>query len=121
LEILDFSMEPSSDLEKGTRLSFTVKCNGTDFGLHINGNNQLVLLLKDGRSVSGKLTDFTTSYIDNRFTGGKAYALPQLQIAGVDPDEIKYIKLTGLEIVKVPETYMIVAGGYEIAVFERDN
>ncbi len=116
-----FTMEVSKDLEKGTLLSFSVVCNGTNFGVQLNGNDELVLLLKDGRSVAGKLTDFTTSYIDNRFTGGKAYALPQLQIAGVDPDEIKYIKLIGLEIVKVPETYMIVAGSYEIAVFERDN
>ena len=121
LEILDCVMEDSPDMKQGTVLSFTVKCNGTDFAVHINGVNELVLLLKDGRSVSGKLSDFTLNYIDSAFSQGKEYKLHDLLIPNVSPEEIQHIKLVGAEIVKYPETYLTVKDHYEIPVYNVGN
>ena len=120
LEVVNCSMEVSKDLEKGTHLSITIKCNGTDFGLHIGGHSQLVLLLKDGRSVSGMLSNFTTNYIDSHLREGRTYTIPKLLIAGVDPSEIQYIKIIEAEITKVPETYLTVVEHFEFTIYEGE-
>ena len=120
VEASDVSIEESPDLNNVTLLCFTIACNGTDYQLHVNGSDELVLLLEDGRSLSGQLTEFTQQYIDRTYHGGGEYTTPVLTISGVNPEEIQYVKLIS-SVVKNPETYLTVVEAYEIEIYSERN
>ncbi len=126
ITISDVRLEKLTDLEKGTLLQFTIHCEGTEYALHFNQANELVFLLKDGRSVSGAIRDFSQDYV-NRYLGAphsvvnSEYMTPELLVAGVDPDEIDYIKIVGAEIVKADSISTVAMTEVEFEVFERKD
>ena len=124
IAVSDVRLEKVTDLEKGTLLQFTIHCEGTEFVLHFNQGNELVLLLKDGRSVSGAIRDFTDKYVDQYLGAPRSviqpeYATPEFLIAGVDPEEIEYIKVVGAEIVKAESISKTAMTGVEFEVFNN--
>ncbi len=118
--VSNLKIEKMKDLDKGTRLSFNLIGNGEDYALNIKGENEIILLLKDGTSTGGKLSDFTSDYIGNWLYNGLGL-MSKFLIVGVDPDEIQYIKIIGLRITKAPEIYITAATGYELEIYNADK
>ena len=126
ITVSEVRLEKVADLEKGTLFQFTINCEGTKFALHFNQANELVFLLKDGRSVSGAISEFTSKYVDRKIGADRPsvqsqYTTPELLVAGVDTEEIAYIKVIGSEIVSASQTWQVAGRGFEFMVYEPDK
>lgn len=121
-EVRDAAFLESDDLKNMYTFTCTIKINGTQYGIRIDNNTSVIVLMKDGAAreyVFGKIlgASFGTRFI-GPFNGWyDSYTLPNIDINTASIDDIAYIKLTNFAVCRSSDLNGDVLPGTEFELY----
>ena len=127
LDVYDVIIDESKDLEKAIYLSFSIRWNGQEYGMGMNKNTVLQVLLKNGDlkeyHVYNKATDLLWGHQTSAwYTVYTDKSFEKITIYDVSLDEISYIKIGDVFVwEKVNGTAKKIATGYEIEIYNAQE
>lgn len=114
-------VEPSSDIDNTTNVSFMLMHNGTDYGTFFNEDSAITVILKDGTVKECKVFNEKYPYVSDIKFGryqNKEKTVPAHEFYNTSIEDIAYIKLTNIGVwTYVNSSQKILSKSYEIELY----
>lgn len=122
IAVSDVFVEESQDINNTVIVSFDITHTGVDYGVCINSDSSIIMILKDGSVIECPIYNEKYPYSMDIYMGVylTRTVLPH-EFYNVELDDIVYIKFANLDV-WTSENYnrKIVMSGYEVEVYNKD-
>ena len=116
--IKDAVVRKSEDAENCSMLSFELQCNGTDYSLAVRKDSTITIKMKDDTVKTGLLKDINKDFIGIELEGGRSLHMEAVPIYDAQPEDIAWVKLSGLYIYQKATGF--VDDTYEVEVYRAE-
>ena len=120
--VSDVLIEPSKDIDNTILVQFALKHTGNDYGIRLNSESSIILILNDDSVMECKIYNEKYPYSDDVFIGnGSTCTILPHEFYNISIDDINYVKLSNVDVwTYVSWKQEIVLSGYEVEVFVAD-
>jgi len=120
--VSDVLIEPSKEIENTILVQFALKHTGKDYGIRLNSESSIILILNDGSIMECKIYNEKYPYSHDVYIGnGSTCTILPHEFYDISINNINYVKLSNVDVwTYVSWKQEIVLAGYEVEVFAAD-